>query len=258
MKERAQCGDRPQCCEHVAHLYTDSNILLGKVASFITPALLEGHAAVIAATQEHIDGLLRRINNDQIDVERLLERRQLICVDAEQLLANILDNNQINWESLQTMMEPEIEAATARFGELVVYGEVVNVLWQQGNYAGAHALEQWWNELVKRYGFALMCGYRADLLSYQEDMVDRLHEVCQTHTHVAASGDGERMEAAVDAALSQVLPDSDVRRVRHALIERTRPGLRVSPANAVLLGLHSLLPTLAQEVRMLARDFYQR
>jgi hypothetical protein len=39
------------------------------------------------------------------------------------------------------------------------YGEMVDLLWQEGNSDGAIKLEILWNQLASPYDFALLCGY---------------------------------------------------------------------------------------------------
>ena len=40
-----------------------------------------------------------------------------------------------------------------------VYGEMVDLLWQEGNSDGAIRLEILWNQLASAYEFSLLCGY---------------------------------------------------------------------------------------------------
>jgi hypothetical protein len=49
-------------------------------------------------------------------------------------------------------------AASQRSG-LTVFGEMVAILWQQGNKDGAIALERLWNTMLERKSFHLHCGY---------------------------------------------------------------------------------------------------
>jgi hypothetical protein len=249
---------RGACWEHLAHFYTDSDSLLHHLTNYVLPGLQGGDGAIIIAMQNHIDGLQQRLRIEGVDVLSLVERGQLVCVDAQEVLDQIMCGDQPDRHAFNAIVGQLVRHTKSRFSRLLAYGELVNLLWQQNNHAAAHTLEHWWNLLIQQHGFSLMCGYRANVLSYSDGMVDRLHEVCQTHTHVAACDDGERMEAAVNAALSQVLPGSDVEGLRNVLTNRTRPGLHISPAHAVLLGLHSLVPSLAQDVRMVARDHFQR
>lgn len=50
--------------------------------------------------------------------------------------------------------EPQPQDCTIR-----AYGEMVNVLWQDGQEAAAIRLEMLWNDLARTRAFKLLCGY---------------------------------------------------------------------------------------------------
>jgi hypothetical protein len=66
------------------------------------------------------------------------------------------------------------------------YGEMVDVLWQDGNADGAIRLELLWNQLASTYEFALLCGYAVGHF-YKETSGSRFQAVCDQHSHVVPS-----------------------------------------------------------------------
>ena len=62
-------------------------------------------------------------------------------------------------------------------------GEMVDILWQQGNESGAIRLEILWNQLASTYDFALLCGYAVGHF-YKETRDSRFDEVREQHTHI--------------------------------------------------------------------------
>lgn len=244
-------------CEHTAYFYTNSDSLLERLTHYVAEGLDAGKAAVIIATQSHIAGLLARLAA-HLDVDAHLSRGQLACLDADRALGEIMNGQQPSEARFNRIIERLVQDTSRRFAGMVAYGELVNLLWQQGNFSAANQLEQWWNRLIERYGFSLLCGYRANIFSYEDGVVDHVDQVCATHARVDAGEDDARLDAAVNSALQQVLPGSDLTGLRQALSNRARPGVTMPSAHAVLLGLHSLLPSLAQDVRMIARDHYYR
>ena len=61
------------------------------------------------------------------------------------------------------------------------FGEMVDVLWQDGHADAAIRLEILWNKLATKYGFALLCGYSMGNF-YKK--AEQFQEICQQHTHV--------------------------------------------------------------------------
>ena len=69
---------------------------------------------------------------------------------------------------------------------LRIYGELVEVLAEEGNLTGACELESLWNELATRHRFALLCGYSAAHFTSPAD-VPSLHAICGTHSCIQRS-----------------------------------------------------------------------
>jgi hypothetical protein len=68
-------------------------------------------------------------------------------------------------------------------GGVSVYGEMVELLAEEGDMRGAQRLEQLWNELADRQPFSLLCGYSAAHFADARTATD-LRAICCTHTRV--------------------------------------------------------------------------
>ena len=66
-----------------------------------------------------------------------------------------------------------------------VYGEMVALLWEDGNVTGAIELERMWNGLGAEVPFSLFCAYPTHLMSGPDD-ADDFAEVCHLHSGVVA------------------------------------------------------------------------
>ena len=64
---------------------------------------------------------------------------------------------------------------------LTVFGEMVAVLWEEGNKKGALALEELWNSVLNKRAFHLHCAYPRAL--FGEDQIGLLN-VCESHSHI--------------------------------------------------------------------------
>ena len=74
------------------------------------------------------------------------------------------------------------ELSAGRRG-LRVYGEIVELFAEEGNFEQACALEDYWNHLQARYGFTLLCGYSAAHFADPRN-THHLREVCGRHTAI--------------------------------------------------------------------------
>jgi hypothetical protein len=73
--------------------------------------------------------------------------------------------------------------ATAQSCGFRIYGEMVEVLAEEGRFHAAQRLEELWNELAVRYPFVLLCGYSSAHFA-NRNAHDALREICATHTRV--------------------------------------------------------------------------
>ena len=68
-------------------------------------------------------------------------------------------------------------------GQLHVYGEMVDILAEEGNYQALEGLEGLWNDLAATESFKLLCGYSSSHFAAPKGS-DRLRAVCHHHTRV--------------------------------------------------------------------------
>src|SRR5262249_10898309 len=73
------------------------------------------------------------------------------------------------------------------FGPAAIFGEMVALLWRDGNYEAAIRLEKLWNDLARRYSFSLRCAYPMNALKTDE-RGELFEEICATHSSVIPGG----------------------------------------------------------------------
>ena len=65
-----------------------------------------------------------------------------------------------------------------------IYGEMVDVLWQNGREDAALSLERMWHQLIAGRKCSLLCGY-----SSGARQGDGFNAICDRHSHVVPSHD---------------------------------------------------------------------
>lgn len=180
----------PQLAEsHRVHFYEDDERLCAAVAAFLGDGLAAGDALVVIATEPHWRRFRAQLQADGFDVSRSSAAGQLTFLDASATLAKIMRGP----EPDRDLFEAEIGRVVARLAtglsgsaRLRAYGEMVDVLWNDGQRAAAMRLEELWNELHGRYSFQLLCAYST--ASFLNDPT-ALDGVCAAHTHVESGSD---------------------------------------------------------------------
>lgn len=170
---------------HIAEVYQDEAFLAETVGMFIAEGLAQGESVVIVATGEH-----RRLFTEALAQRGVTPKEgRLLTADAAATLAEFHDGDRFDAEAFRRTVGGLIAAAAGPSGRPVrVYGEMVNLLWQAGETRAAAVLEGMWNELSRDASFTLLCAYHVDAgLPGHED---RLHDVCQAHTHLIPASPG--------------------------------------------------------------------
>jgi hypothetical protein len=86
-------------------------------------------------------------------------------------------------ETVGTLMRQLAGSAPAG---LYVYGEMVDLLAEEGNFHAAEQLEALWNELGTQCAFTLLCGYFAPHFA-APGAGNALDSICRAHSHVRTS-----------------------------------------------------------------------
>ena len=175
--------------KHAVQFYADDNSLFTTVATFLAEGLAAGQPAVVIATPAHRASIIEYLCDRLIDCERAVKEGALVILDAEETLESFMIGGRPNAE----LFESSVGGVIARMLEgrpqpiVRAYGEMVDVLWKEGQREAAIQLEALWNQLAHRYNFALLCGYAMGHFYKQSQHFD---EVCAQHTH-ASTPDGK-------------------------------------------------------------------
>ena len=173
---------------HTVQFYTDGAFLLDELSRFIGSALVAGDAAVVIATKAHREGLAQRLQSRGLDIARAIEQGRYIALDAAETLQKFVLHG---WPDAPLFTEviggvlgqAAAAAAKGKNPHISVFGEMVALLWEQGNPEGAIRLEQLWNNLAQMYPMSLRCAYPMNAFD-REEHGDSFLKICAQHSHV--------------------------------------------------------------------------
>ena len=173
---------------HEVVFYSADGGLLDDLTRFIGAALEAGNAAVVVATKSHRDSLLLRLQAHGLDMDAGVEEGRYIALDAADALSTFMLNGMPDpVRFLRLFCSLMATAAEAARGEqearVAVFGEIVHLLWAQGNAKAAIQVEKLGNQLAKTYDVDILCGY--SLGSVQGGMNRHIfQEICAEHSAV--------------------------------------------------------------------------
>jgi len=168
---------------HAVQFYGNDASLFATVGGFLSEGLVGGHPSIVIATRDHMTAIADQLAARLIDVEAAKASGDLVFLDAEETLSAFMVDGMPNPGKFRHHVGGIIgDTLGGRKATIVrAYGEMVDVLWKQGQEDAAIRLEILWNKLATTYGFALLCGYSMGNFYKQ---AERFQEVCSQHTHV--------------------------------------------------------------------------
>ena len=150
---------------HVVQFYTGDAGLLDGLAALVRSSLGAGESVAAVMTSSHRDGLEKRLIVQGIDVSEAAKNERLVILDADQALSGFMDADGPSRERFLSQFGNLLRRAQAatlgKSRRVVVFGEMVAVLWAQKKYEAAIRLEELWNELALTCSIYLCCAYPA-------------------------------------------------------------------------------------------------
>ncbi|HYE60729.1 MAG TPA: PAS domain S-box protein [Phycisphaerales bacterium] len=173
--------------DHFVQFYESDACLLEAMAGFIAGGLTRGDGAVVIATPEHRAQLAEHLAASGVDTATPMAVGRYVVLDAAETLANFMVNGEPDYARFRAVIGPvvaQVGTAPDKSRRLVrAFGEMVAILWKEGNRAAAVQLEQHWNRLGEELAFCLFCGYPLNDCALPEH-AEHFGHVCAGHTHV--------------------------------------------------------------------------
>lgn len=167
---------------HSVQFYESDRSLVESVASFAIEGIESDEAVILVAKSEHLAEVLERLHG-LLDLSVVLHRGQLILLDAHEILAQIMVGDRPDRRLFMELFGPVYDELAAKFSGVRVYGELVQVLCEEGDRSSVLAIENLWNEFAEKRHFRLLCGYAISGFSRAAD-IDFFGQVCECHSHV--------------------------------------------------------------------------
>ena len=169
-------------CDHMVQIYENEKIFLDTLEGFAGTGFLANDSVVIIATSKHLDALNARLISQGFDLNALTSADQYIPIDAEDLLSILLVDGWIDENIFNTFITDIVNRAKQRNGKVRAFGEMVAVLWAQGNCGATVQLENLWNQLHGKSPFTLFCAYPK--IGFTGSPSDSIDIICKQHGKV--------------------------------------------------------------------------
>jgi MEDS: MEthanogen/methylotroph, DcmR Sensory domain len=210
--------------EHLVQFYEDDAELIAAVGPYLVEAVRADEVAVVIATEPHRRAFDHELDADQTDLVRARANGRLVFLDAAETLDRIRADGAIDHGAFYEVIGGLMHDAAHSGRPVRVYGEMVALLWEEGDIAGAIELETLWNDVGRELPFTLYCSYPAASMEGR----DGRHSICELHSSVVS----RPLEFAADYP-AEVQAPGRARRDVVALFEEA--GRNGTIANAALI-----------------------
>jgi len=152
------------------------------VADYVEAGLGVGEPAIVIATTPHLADIDAALSNNGVDMSLARARGSYLALDAADTLDAFMVHGSPDADRFRKVIAGTLDAVRVDGVPVRVFGEMVALLWHQGNVASAVALESSWNELAEQQRFSLLCAYPTTVLGSAE--LSDVNQVCHLHSVV--------------------------------------------------------------------------
>src|SRR5438477_1310195 len=172
---------------HTVQFYPNDHLLIQELTRLVGTALISGDAAIVVATKTHRDALTSELQTRHLDVAKAAAEGRFISLDAQQLLANIMVGDTPDLDRFAQLIGGAITNAKNSLKHeqrgIVIFGEMVALLWTQQKHEATLRLEQLWNILASQYSFSLCCAYPMNGF-HKHEHAESFARICAEHSTV--------------------------------------------------------------------------
>jgi len=163
--------------------YDSDAFLAASVRDFLVPGLEAGDLVIVAATAPHRACLLAELIDAGVDMDTALESGTYVALDAAETLSRFMVDGSPDPQRFAATVGRFLSQLAAGGRAVRVFGEMVALLWSEGNVAAAIELERLWSKLADAHAFSLLCAYPMDGFAGDPPSEEFL-QVCEMHSHV--------------------------------------------------------------------------
>jgi signal transduction histidine kinase/ActR/RegA family two-component response regulator len=179
LSDWSEMGD----ADHFVQFYEADGFLLNSLSGFIGNAIRSGDGAIVVATKAHRDGLDELLRANEVNVTAAVASGKYVSLDAAETLSKFMVDGSPEPNRFNEVLGNVIASVTDGRSRVRAFGEMVALLWAEGNYNAAIQLEKLWNDLQNSHSFSLFCAYPMQGFG-GETFVDKHDGVCSAHSRV--------------------------------------------------------------------------
>lgn len=171
--------------DHVCQIYDNDEAFLNLLTGFVSSGLNAGESVAVIATHGHLDSLHQRLREEGINLFAMELKDQYLPMRAEDLLSEFMINGWPDEVLFHFAVSTLLDRAQKHGRKTRVFGEMVSILWTDGNEGATMQLERLWNKFCRLQSFSLFCAYPKSGFTKQTE--ESLKQICCSHTKMVTA-----------------------------------------------------------------------
>ncbi|MCA1579802.1 MAG: MEDS domain-containing protein [Acidobacteria bacterium] len=173
---------------HVVQFYEDAGFLAAWVSRFLAEGLQAGEAILVVASEEHRNAVEIHLRSRMAELDLAAVEGRYLSLDAGETLARFMAGREADADLFESVLGTAVAngVAAAPSRRVRAFGEMVALLCDGGNAAGAISLERLWNRLASAQPLSLFCAYPMALFQ-GEAQAAPFGAICAEHSSVIPS-----------------------------------------------------------------------
>lgn len=169
-------------CDHVLQIYEDDDAFLELLTNFIGEGINLDEGVIVIATDVHLKGLEAKLSSHGLNVESLVSNKQYFPLNADDVLSKFMRDGWPDEELFVSVVTDLIKNARGRDKKVRAFGEMVAILWAEGNSGATVNLEHLWNKFCQKEVFCLFCAYPKS--GFTQGNEESMQHICDSHTRM--------------------------------------------------------------------------
>jgi hypothetical protein len=171
-------------CNHILQIYETDLVFLESLEGFAGSGILADESVVIIATAQHLEELETRLNKHCLNLALAKTQDRYIALDARVTLAKFMVDGWPDEELFNSTVKEIILRARGNGRRVRAFGEMVALLWAEGNNGATVYLEHLWNSFCEKEEFCLFCAYPKS--GFTQDPNESITHICNSHSKILA------------------------------------------------------------------------
>ncbi len=179
-------------CDHVLQIYENEGVFLDTLAGFVGGGINAGDCCIVIATDGHLKALEDRLTSYGIHVNDLVSENRYMPLSAEQTLSRFMVNGWPDEALFNKTISALIGKCSGSGRRIRAFGEMVALLWAEGNNGATVQLEHLWNKFCEQQSLCLFCAYPKS--GFTEDINSSVMHICDSHSKIIAGTNKQMTE----------------------------------------------------------------